>query len=347
MAPDLTGSDQPPAGLTHLRDDGTAAMVDVSAKAVTERVAVARGVFRTTPEVIAAIRGGGVTKGDVLATARIAGIMAAKSTADLIPLCHPLPLSKVAVDFALEDDGIVVSATAKTTGRTGVEMEALTAVSVAGLTLHDMVKALDPAATMTDVGLAEKTGGRHGHWTRAAAAAARAGDDAAAVPAGRVRLHPGRRAAVLVSSTRIAAGERTDATGPVIVDWLRARGFDAAPPIVVSDDAVADALRTALAEAPAVLITTGGTGPTVDDRVPEATRPHLTTELPGVAEAIRAEGLAATPFAALGRGLAGLAGGSIVVNLPGSTGGVNDGLKVLGPLLDHLYDLADGTGHRD
>ncbi|WP_290707463.1 cyclic pyranopterin monophosphate synthase MoaC, partial [Gordonia sp. UBA5067] len=156
--------------LTHLDETGAAHMVDVSGKAVTTRTAVAGGVFRTTADVIALIGSGSHRKGDVLAVARIAAIMGAKRTADLIPLCHPLPLDSVDVEFAIDADRITVTATAVTTGRTGVEMEALTAVSVAGLTLHDMVKAVDPAATMTEVGLHRKTGGRSGEWTRAASA---------------------------------------------------------------------------------------------------------------------------------------------------------------------------------
>lgn len=349
-------------GLTHVRADGTAAMVDVGGKEITERTAVAGGVFCTTPRVIEAIRAGGVHKGDVLAAARLAGIMGAKRTAEIIPLCHPLPLNKVEVDFALGADRIVVTATASTTGRTGVEMEALTAVTIAGLTLHDMVKALDPAARLTDVSLREKTGGRHGHWVRedylgrrdaggpgsvSAAGASGASGDAGAsgasgdagAGAGVVDLHDNRRASVLVSSTRIAVGERDDKTGPVIADWLRERGFDVAGVRVVADAHVAGALAAVLAEEPAVVITTGGTGPTGDDTVPEATAPYLTKPMPGIAEAMRAKGLAVTPYASLSRGLTGLAGRTFVANLPGSTGGVRDGLDVLGPLLDHLFAM--------
>ncbi len=141
-------------------------MVDVSGKDVTARTAVASGTFRTIEAVVAAIADGAVPKGDVLATARIAGIMAVKRTADLIPLCHPLPISGVTVDLEPSGAEIVVTATVRCTGRTGVEMEALTAVAVAGLTLHDMVKALDPAAVMTDVRVLTKDGGKTGHWER-------------------------------------------------------------------------------------------------------------------------------------------------------------------------------------
>jgi cyclic pyranopterin phosphate synthase len=155
-----------PGGLTHVDATGAARMVDVGGKAVTQRVAVASGTLRTTREVTAALTDGAVPKGDALGTARIAGIMGAKRTPDLIPLCHPIPLSGVTVDLEVHDAAVTVTATARSADRTGVEMEALTAVAVAGLTLHDMVKALDPAATMDGVRLERKEGGRSGTWTR-------------------------------------------------------------------------------------------------------------------------------------------------------------------------------------
>lgn len=156
-----------PAGrLTHVDESGAARMVDVSAKDVTARTASASGRVLVSPEVVALLRGEGVPKGDALAVARIAGIMGAKLTPALIPLCHPLAVSGVTVDLAVADDAVEITATVKTTDRTGVEMEALTAVSVAALTVVDMVKAVDKAAVITDVRVETKTGGKSGDWAR-------------------------------------------------------------------------------------------------------------------------------------------------------------------------------------
>ncbi|MFC4033718.1 cyclic pyranopterin monophosphate synthase MoaC [Streptomyces polygonati] len=152
--------------LTHLDEAGAARMVDVSAKDVTARTARATGRVLVAPRVVELLRSGGVPKGDALATARIAGIMGAKRTPDLIPLCHPLALSGVTVDLVVADDAVEITATVKTTDRTGVEMEALTAVSVAALALVDMVKAVDKGAVITDVRVEEKTGGKSGDWYR-------------------------------------------------------------------------------------------------------------------------------------------------------------------------------------
>jgi len=213
-------------------------------------------------------------------------------------------------------------------------MEALTAVAIAGLTLHDMVKAVDPRATLTGVQLVAKSGGKRGDWTRDAPDAAAAGqrsEPAGSEPAG---------GAVLVVSTGAARGEREDTTGARIVAWLEDLGLPTPPAHVVADAEVASALRGALAARPAVLLTTGGTGPSPTDATPEATAALLDRALPGVAEAIRARG--GTPTAALGRGVAGIADGTVVVNLPGSPGGVDDALAVLGALLPHLLQQVRG-----
>ena len=156
------------AGLTHLNAKGEAHIVDIGDKASTKRRAVAQARIIAQPETVTAIMGGALKKGDALAVARIAGIMAAKKTSDLIPLCHPIPLTKVSVDIEADGaDAIQVRATAETTGQTGVEMEALTAVSVAALTIYDMVKAIDKTMTIGDICVVEKRGGRSGRYNRA------------------------------------------------------------------------------------------------------------------------------------------------------------------------------------
>lgn len=151
--------------LTHVRDDGSAHMVDVSAKEVTARQASARGRVLLSTAAVAALREGNVPKGDALAVARIAGIQAVKRTPDLIPLAHPIAVHGVEVDLAVADDGVDITATVRTADRTGIEMEALTAVAVAALTVIDMVKAVDRHARITDVRVTAKSGGRSGDWT--------------------------------------------------------------------------------------------------------------------------------------------------------------------------------------
>ena len=151
---------------THLDESGAARMVDVTGKDVTARTATATGRVLVSAEVVALLRGEGVPKGDALAVARVAGIMGAKQTPSLVPLCHPLAISGVAVDLAVADDAVEISATVRTADRTGVEMEALTAVSVAALTVVDMVKAVDKGAVITDVRVESKTGGKSGDWRR-------------------------------------------------------------------------------------------------------------------------------------------------------------------------------------
>lgn len=154
------------AELPHLTSTGTARMVDVSDKDVTRREATASGIVRLAADAVAALRDNTVPKGDALAVGRIAGIQGAKKTPDLIPLCHPLPLTGVDIELEVIDDGVRITATVRTAGRTGVEMEALTAVSVAALSVIDMIKAIDRAAVITDVRVESKSGGRRGDWRR-------------------------------------------------------------------------------------------------------------------------------------------------------------------------------------
>jgi cyclic pyranopterin phosphate synthase len=196
-----------------------------------------------------------------------------------------------------------------------------------------MVKAVDPAATLSDVRLEQKTGGKRGHWTR----------DGIIEP---LAVRPST-AAVIVSSTAGAAGTREDTTGPAIADWLGTRGYSVDAVSVVADADIAAEIARVVTTAPAVILTTGGTGMSPTDRTPEATLAAIDRELPGVAEAIRARGLATTPTAALSRAVAGAVGDTVIVNLPGSTGGVMDGLAVLDGLLDHLVAQVAGRGAHD
>jgi cyclic pyranopterin monophosphate synthase len=285
------------------------------------------------PDVLAILTAAGGPKGDAFVTARLAGIGAAKRTAELIPLCHPLSLDRVEVELSPDADvgTVEIRAEVATTARTGVEMEALTAASVAALTLYDMAKALQRDIVIESVRLLEKSGGR-------------SGDFAAAEPA-----EPAEHEAVVVTcSNRSAAGEREDASGPALVAALGEAGFDVAPqPLVVRDDEDEIAgLLTRLADAGhRLVLTTGGTGLTPTDVTPAATRRVIAREAPGLAELMRAAGVAHTPMAALSRGIVGTRGRTLIANLPGSPAGATESIEALLPLLRHAIEQLGGGDH--
>jgi cyclic pyranopterin phosphate synthase len=295
--------------------------------------------------VIELLRGEGVPKGDALGTARIAGILGAKRTPDLIPLCHPIAISGVKVELELTDDAVEIRARVKTTDRTGVEMEALTAVAVAGLTLHDMIKAVDPQAVLTDVRVLSKSGGRSGDWEREPAA-----EKPVPVQAtGSARspgLPGGALARVITVSDRSAAGQRADTSGPLLASLLVELGFLVDEVVVVADDesAVVGALRDGVSAGIDLVVTTGGTGFAPRDITPEATRRVIDREAPGVVEVLRAADRQRVPTSILSRAVAGIARGSVIVNLPGSNGGVRDGAKVLAPVIGHAIAQVRGGG---
>ena len=284
------------------------------------------------PEVLAALLDAGGPKGDALVTARLAGIGGAKRTSDLIPLCHPLPLDDLQVELTPDRDAgtVTIRAEARATARTGVEMEALTAASVAALTLYDMAKALQRDIVIERIELLEKSGGR-------------SGDYPATPPT------PAEHGAVVVTcSNRSAAGERDDSSGPALVAALRAAGFDVAPEaIVVADDEdEIAALLSRLADAGhRLILTTGGTGLTPTDVTPAATRRVIEREAPGMAELMRAAGMALTPMAALSRGVVGTRSSTLIANLPGSPRGASESLAALRPVLRHALEQLAGGDH--
>jgi cyclic pyranopterin phosphate synthase len=314
-------------------------MVDVGDKPVTHRRAVASAVVRMRPDVLRTLLEAGGPKGDAFVVARLAGIAAAKRTAELIPLCHPLPLDRVEVELEPDADaGIVTIRTeAAATTRTGVEMEALTAASVAALTLYDMAKSLQRDIVIERVELLAKDGGHSGSWTSEAGS----GASTPAPPAD-------HEAVVVTCSNRSAAGERSDETGPVLLAALRGAGWDVAPePIVVPDDedVIADTVARLADAGHRLILTTGGTGLTPTDVTPAATRHVIEREVPGLAELMRAAGLASTPMAALSRGVVGVRGATLIANLPGSPRGATESLAALLPVLRHAVEQLAGGDH--
>lgn len=301
-------------------------MIDISNKFDTLRTARAEAVVRASAEALAAVRERRVPKGDVLEVARVAGIQAAKRTDSAIPFCHPLPIESVRVSLEPFEAGIRIEVEVKATAKTGVEMEALHGAAVAALTVYDMLKPIDDALAIEGIRLLEKKGGKS--------------DYADAFP-------KGLKAAVLVVSDSVSAGKRLDKSGRLIAERLRAAGVEAADPVVVPDEApqVAAALRSCVERKIDLVVTTGGTGLGPRDVTVEATRQVIEREAPGIAEALRTYGQRRTPWAMLSRGLAGVRGKTLIVNLPGSSRGVAEGLNVLIPAVLHAFPIMDGAGH--
>jgi cyclic pyranopterin monophosphate synthase len=321
---------------SHLDPDGAPRMVDVGGKPVSKRRAVAAASVRMRPEVLATLLDAGGPKGDAFVVSRLAGIAAAKRTADLIPLCHPLPLDRVDVELTADREAgtVMIRAEARATARTGVEMEALTAASVAALTLYDMAKALQRDIVIERVELLAKEGGRSGSWSK---------DEPSRPPRA-----AGHEAVVVTCSTRAAAGERADESGPAVVAALREAGFEVAlEPILLPDDE--DRIAATLAEladgGARLVVTSGGTGLTPGDRTPAATLRVVEREVPGLAELMRAAGLASTPMASLSRGVVGSRGATLILNLPGSPRGAVESLQAVLPVLRHALEQLAGGDH--
>lgn len=303
-------------------------MRDISQKNDSLRTAVAKAVLRVSPSTIQIIKDGKIPKGDPLSCAKVAAIQAAKNTSQIIPLCHPIPVAFVGVDFQLDEDAIEIVTTVKAIYKTGVEMEALTAASVAALTIYDMTKMLDDVMQIESVRLESKTGGKSDRQVK---------NDGAKY-----------RAAVFVMSDSVAAGKADDVSGHLIQKRLENEGFEITEYKVLPDDeaAIIAAVRKSSDDAGVdLVITTGGTGVGPRDTTPEAIKRLLDKELPGVTEQIRAYGQVRTPFSMLSRSVAGVRNKTLIICLPGSAGGVQDSMDAVFPAIKHSFKMIAGECH--
>lgn len=310
--------------LSHLDEDGNVNMVDVSVKPGTMRMAHASGHITMKPETMRLLQEQSLPKGNVLTTAKIAGIQAAKRTADLIPLCHQLNLAWIAVDFVLDPDRIGIRATVKTKEATGVEMEALTAVTVAALTIYDMCKAVDKSMEIGEIRLEMKTGGKS-----------------------RISTVYRPRTAILVVSDSITEGRSVDRSGQILRNGFERAGclVEAFRFVADEPDDIAGAVDAWVQEGIELVVTSGGTGLGPRDVTVETLLPKFTRRLPGVEQALFQWGQSKTGTAMLSRLAAGAIGPSVVICLPGSTGAVKDALEILVPEIFHAFEMIKGEGH--
>ncbi|MBI4238335.1 MAG: bifunctional molybdenum cofactor biosynthesis protein MoaC/MoaB [Deltaproteobacteria bacterium] len=301
-------------------------MKSISHKIETLRTATAEAWVLGPAPVLEALLRGDTPKGNAVDVARIAGMLAAKRTWELIPHCHPIPLDQVLVEIAAVEGKLRVEARVTAIWRTGMEMEALTAATIAALTLYDIGKAMDASLEISGVRLVEKTGGKSDYQER---------------------IPESLRVAVLVTSDATHAGKREDKSGAYIQKRLRAFSLTPQTFLVLPDDqaAIAATLRQWADEAYDLVLTTGGTGLGPRDVTVEATRSVIEREIPGIAEAMRAHGQRRTPYAMLSRGLIGVRGKTVIANLPGSSRGVAESMDAIFPALFHLYPMMRGGGH--
>ena len=302
-------------------------MKDVGMKPESYRTAIATGILHAPPHCIELLRNGNTDKGDALKTARIAGILGAKRTDELIPLCHPLPIYRADVEYELEEAHVVITAVVETIGPTGVEMEALTAVSLTGLTLYDMLKPhCEPEELCLDqVKLGQKKGGKS-HFTRV--------------------LKESLAASVIVLSDTVASGKKADTAGQNVMEILEEANFGYIHYQVISDSP--EQLKALIEQQKndyPLILTVGGTGLGPKDLTVETIQPLLTREIPGLMEAARSFGQRRTPYAALSRGVAGYIENSLILTLPGSRQGAKESLVAILPALVHLFDVQKNIPH--
>lgn len=300
-------------------------MKSVTGKIDTLRKAVAVSRITAQPEALRRLGENDLPKKDVLAVARVAGIAAAKKTAELIPYCHPVPLDFAGIEFEVGAQEVVITACVEAVWKTGVEMEALTAASVAALTVYDMLKPVDDTMEIVSTKLLGKKGGKS--------------DFQEVIP-------PGFQAAVIVTSDGTFQGTRQDKSGKIIQERLEGFGLHPSYHVLPDEKAlIAAKLKELCEKGVSLILTTGGTGLGPRDVTVEATREVMDREIPGIMEAARSYGQRRTPYAMLSRGLAAQKGKTILVNLPGSSNGVREALDAIFPGILHSYNMMRGGGH--
>ena len=299
-------------------------MVDVTDKDSTTRVAKAKGQIAMLNKTISAIQDDTLPKGNVLTTAKISGVQAAKKTAALIPMCHQLNLTFVDIEFDIQTENIVIKSTVKTKEATGVEMEALTAVSVAALTIYDMCKAVDKTMTIGEITLVDKKGGASGHA---------------------VAYRPA--VGIITMSDGVAAGKREDKSGKILSDGFAQAGCAIEKQLVLPDgsEELRKTIKSWIDSGVELIITTGGTGLGPRDLTIPVLETMFDSRLPGIEQALHAYGRGKLATASLSRLAAGVVGSAIIISLPGSPGAVRDGLKVLIPTIFHAFHMMKGEGH--
>lgn len=303
-------------------------MVDITHKSPTLRKAIAQAIVKvSSEETISAIVNKTVPKGDVYEMAKVAGLFAAKRTADMIPDCHPLPIEYTSISYEIKGLEVYVFAEIHTIYKTGVEVEAMHAASVVALTMYDMLKPIDKNISIEQIKLVEKKGGKTDF--------AKGFDK---------RL----TAAVIVCSDSISAGEKEDKAGKVITGKLERFSVEIADYLVIPDDKeeIQTKLKHHTDQNTDIVIFTGGTGLSPRDNTPEAIRPLIEREVPGIEEAIRSYGQARMPYAMLSRSVAGLIGNTLVLALPGSTKGAEESMDAIFPAVLHIFKVLEGPTYK-
>tara|TARA_Y100000590_G_scaffold363027_1_gene420461 strand:+ start:11354 stop:12295 length:942 start_codon:yes stop_codon:yes gene_type:complete len=309
---------------SHLDKDGNVYMVDVTEKQVSMRTAKAEGKIFLSAETIHKMKEDAIPKGNVLTTAKLAGIQAAKKTSELIPMCHQLQLSHVDLTFELKKKHIIIRSIVKTKEATGVEMEALTAVSASALTIYDMCKALDKDMVLGEIALINKKGGTSSHT---------------------VTYRP--LVGIITMSDGVAAGSREDKSGKILSDGFKRAGCSIQKQLVLPDgsEELRETIQSWIDSGVELIMTTGGTGLGPRDLTISLMETMFNSRLPGIEQALHAYGRGKLATASLSRLAAGVVGPAIVICLPGSPGAVRDGLVVLIPAIFHAYHMMKGEGH--